>query len=95
MEDRKSEQWFSNKDLLEMIQDLREELIETRSELRTTTEAVRRYNGLREKIEATERRLAEHLLTGEGQAKAARGIREWGGWVIALISLLIVLADKL
>jgi hypothetical protein len=86
-----TEQWYSNKELLEMVQVLREDLITLRSELRTTTEAVRRYNGLRERLDETERKLAAHLLTGEGQATVAKGIREWGGWVVAIISLLIAL----
>lgn len=89
------EQWFTNKDLYEMFQELKDEVAPLRAELRYTADAVRKYNGLREKIEVTERRLAEHLLMGAGQASAAKGIREWGGWIVALISLAIVLADKL
>lgn len=93
-EPTRSPEWYSNKDLLQMVQGLREEFVVLRAELRITTDTIRKYNGLREKIEATERRLAEHLLTGVGQASVARGIREWGGWVVGLIGLLAALASR-
>ncbi|HHW10832.1 MAG TPA: hypothetical protein GXX29_12745 [Firmicutes bacterium] len=83
------EQWFSNKDLLVMMQSLQGELIELRAELRVIADAVRRYNGLRERLEETERKLDAHILTGAGQAGVARGIREWGGWVMALLALIL------
>lgn len=94
MNEQKQEQWYTNKDLLQMQQELREELIELRTELRNTTEAVRRYNGLRERIDDTARRLDAHLLTGVGKADVARGIREWGGWIVGLIGVLAALVSR-
>jgi hypothetical protein len=93
--DTRDAQWYTNKELFEMVQELREEVAPLRMELRTTTEAVRRYNSLRERLDETERKLAAHLATGAGQASVARGIREWGGWIVAVISLLVALAGKI
>lgn len=88
------QQWYTNKDIYEMVQKLQAEVGPLRTELRNTAEAVKRYNGLRERIDETERKLAAHLTTGAGQASVARGIREWGGWLVAIISLLVALTSK-
>lgn len=81
--------WYSNKDLLEMVQSLRSEFAVLQTELRTTTEAVRRYNSLRERLDEQERKLADHLMAQRGQASFAKGIREWGGWGVAILGLIL------
>lgn len=90
-EDQQGTRFYSNREIYEMLLDLRTEVIPLREEMRHTTESIRKYNGLRDRLDATERKLAEHLMTGAGQASVARGIREWGGWIVAIISLLIAL----
>lgn len=90
-EEQQNTRFYSNREIYEMLQELRTEVIPLREEMRHTTESIRKYNGLRERLDATERKLSDHLMTGVGQATVARGIREWGGWLVAIVSLLIAL----
>jgi hypothetical protein len=72
--------WYGNKELYEMIQGLKDDLQETRT-------AVQRYNGLRQDLADTMKRIAamEEQKTGRGQVW--EGIRLWIPWAIALLTL--------
>lgn len=86
MPEERAGEWYTNRDLFEMIQSLRGEMTALSAELARTTEAVRRYNGLRERLDALEARAA-------GAASVGRGIREWGGWLVAIGSLAVAVVS--
>lgn len=47
------EQWYSNKDLLEMMNDLKLDITNLRVEIKETKTLIRDYNNLRTKVEKT------------------------------------------
>jgi hypothetical protein len=78
------ENWYGNKELFEMIQGLKEDLQETRT-------AVQRYNGLRRDLANVMQRLTIMEQKKLGQTETFEGIRKWGGWIIAIITLVLYL----
>lgn len=83
-----TEQWYTNKDLYEMIFGLRQEL-------QSTTEAVKRYNNLHARIEESNRTLrevcetvAEMRAEGQGKNSLSEGLLLYGGWLLALLTYL-------
>lgn len=92
--DRKEEQWYSNKDLLEKLLSLGGELAELRMILR-------KYNGLQEKIGGIETtcaargeilRAIEKFITQVETANVTRrgsaaDLRLWSGWAVVIIGL--------
>lgn len=76
------EQWYTNKDLFEQIMGLRSDLEETRS-------MIKEYNGLREEVHNIEKRFVEHEAVSKGKSKVAQGIKEWGGWIVAILALAV------
>ena len=72
-----AEQWYSNKEIFEMVQELRGELRETR-------EVVKKYNGIREDLNWCVLRLQNDSTTKEVRYTLIEGFREWGGWAVAL-----------
>lgn len=78
------EQWYSNKDLFEQINELRHEMAQTRS-------IIKEYNGLRTTIHTVEKELADMKSKQVGKSKVATAIREWGGWIVALFAVIISL----
>lgn len=82
------EQWYSNKDLFEQINELRDEMRETRN-------LIKQYNGLREKVETVEDKVEKMEATSKGKNSVFEAIRNWGGWLFALITLLVLLSKTL
>ena len=76
------EQWYTNKDLFEQIMSLRSELEKTRS-------MIKEYNGLREEVQSMEKRFIEHEAKNQGKSIVAKGIKEWGGWIVAILALIV------
>lgn len=73
--------WYDNKELFEMIQELKDEL-------RETTKLIKEYNGLRKKQNDFEGRLImlEQFLSNNKDNKKDR---QWLlGWIVALASML-------
>jgi uncharacterized protein YydD (DUF2326 family) len=83
------EQWYTNKELFEHILTIRDDMKELSVEMKETRETIKKYNGLREKINELENEVIEIKAKTIGKSAVFRGIREWGGWVIAIISLLL------
>lgn len=84
------EQWYTNKELYEMMVDLSKGLEKTNAELARTQVLIRDYNGLREKVDKCEKRL--HMIEGQG-----KGSKDMWGYVIGgigLVSLIIGYAIK-
>src|SRR5690625_8012934 len=76
-------QWYTNKDLFELINELSDEMRETRS-------MIRQYNGLREKVDAVEKKVDVMEARAKGRSSVGKAIREGGGWFIDVISLIIL-----
>lgn len=74
------EQWYSNKELFEQINDLRFEMKETR-------DLIKQYNGLREEIGKVKAKVNEMEAKSKGKKSVGEAIRQWGGWLFALITL--------
>lgn len=89
-------QWYSNKDIYEMVQGLGREMGELRGEMRETRAMIRQYNGLRQRIDGVDTRQEELEVRlnaieqrGVGAASVGRGIREWGAVAIALSGAIV------
>lgn len=78
------EQWYSNKDLYEMVRDLREEV-------QTMIRVVKEYNGLRETLNDCIRRITAMEERALGRYGAGKAVREWGGWIVAILAFLYTL----
>lgn len=79
-----SNQWYSNKELFEKIVELQQEMQETRA-------IIRRYNNLYEKVYNVQERIKEIEAETEGKKELERSIREWGGWIFGLVTLIILI----
>lgn len=78
------EQWYSNKDLYEMMVNLSKRLEHTNAELEKTQILIRDYNGLREKVNDVAKKIEE--ICGKG----AGGKDMWGYICAGLMFLLAV-----
>jgi len=78
--------WYSNKELFELITTLKDDLKETRH-------IIKQYNGLREKIETVEDKVRHIETMTEARSGFGQSIREWGGWLFGLITLLVLLSQ--
>lgn len=88
------EQWYSNKELYEQINAISKEFTGFRHEMKETRNMIRKYNGLREKIETVEDKVDRIEAKTEGKKTFAEAIRLWGGWLFALVTLAVLLFDK-
>lgn len=77
-------QWYSNKDLFEQINELKIEMRETR-------QMIKKYNGLYSKVDNIERKVTEIESQQLGKMKLQENIIAWGGWIFSLITLLILM----
>jgi len=91
MDGNKSEQWFDNKDLFLMLQELKSNMQTMSQELKQTRDIVAKYNGLRQKIEDCSDEIEAIKNKAAGQSAVGKGIREWGGWIFGFISLAVAL----
>lgn len=82
MGEENKKEWYSNKDLFEMLQGLKKDLQETRT-------VIKKYNGLRKDLGETMLKLAEIENQMRGRNQVWEGIRNWGGWIVALTTLLL------
>jgi len=77
-----TEEWYSNKELFEQIQALRSEMLETRT-------LIKQYNGLREIVDEVKDKVEDIESHAKGRNSTLEAIRLWGGWLIALIALIL------
>ena len=77
-----TDNWYSNKEIFEMLQGLKEELRETRI-------LVTQYNGLRKDLAETMSKVAAIEQQNLGKTQVGTSIREWTGWVIAILALAV------
>lgn len=76
--------WYSNKDLYEMMVDLSKGLEQTNAELAKTQAMIREYNGLRARIDRCE----QSIYQSQG---ASKGSKDMWGYIVGGIGLLLAL----
>ncbi len=105
MAEKGKDKFYSNKEIFEMLLDEQRERLQLKQDLALTREYIKRYNNLRQEIEDIRESLdgqetiivgitkncVEHMGKMEGRKNFGKAIRDWGGWLFALITLLILL----
>lgn len=86
------EQWYTNKDLFEQIFAIQSDFRDLRSEMRETRNVIKKYNGLREELGTLKEEVDEIKAIQKGKNSVGEAIRNWGGWLFALITLLVLLS---
>lgn len=82
--DKDNSQWYSNKDLFELINALQAEMRETRA-------IIKRYNGLYEKLGNVKKKVDRIESEQQGRNEIKEAIRQWSGWIFGLVSLIILI----
>lgn len=77
-------QWYSNKDLYELINNLQFELQETRT-------AIKKYNGLYSKLNAVREDVDEIKAIQEGKQQFSEQIKGWSGWIVSIVTFIFML----
>lgn len=77
-------QWYNNKELYEMLLGLKDELKETRA-------AVQKYNGLRADLNHCMTDILAIKQQAVGRYSVGKAIRDWGGWIVAVVSFIYLL----
>ena len=83
-ENSTEKEWYSNKELFEMFQGLKDEL-------KITRDAVKKYNDIRSNLNDVMIRLTTIEERAIGRYSAGKAVREWGGWLVGILSLLFAL----
>lgn len=83
-----TEQWYTNKELFEMVNSLR-------SEMRETRETIKKYNGLREEVGSYQREVRDlkeqvdiMIAQKDERTTVWTSIRVWGGWILGIVSFI-------
>lgn len=76
-EQERRDDWYSKKELFEMIQELKVELAET-------TRLIREYNGLRRRLDGCEQTIA-------GMSGQSKGSKDMWGYVVGGIGLIFAI----
>lgn len=77
-------EWYTNKELYEMMVALSKELEATNAELSKTQIMIRDYNGLRERLHECEQRIDQ--VTGQHS-----GAKDMWGWVVGIAGFIVLL----
>lgn len=81
-------QWYTNKDLFELIGELQKDMQETRT-------TIRKYNGLYKKLAEVKTTVDDMQAQQKGRQSVGSAIRNWGGWIFGLASFLVLLSKIL
>lgn len=81
-------QWYTNKDLFELIGELQKDMQETRA-------TIRRYNGLYTKVAEVKKQVDDIKAEQRGKQTVGTAIRNWGGWIFGLASFLVLISKIL
>ena len=73
---------YSAREIIESIQDLKKDLENTQI-------VVRKYNNLREDLNWCISQIKSNTITEDTKYSILAGIREWGGWIVAIGVLLL------
>ena len=82
----KEKEWYTNKELYEMMVDLSKGLEQTNAELAKTQVMIREYNGLRERVAECEKHYVEVL-------GRTTGSKDMWGYIVGGIGLLLALVS--
>ncbi len=88
----KDQNWYSNKDLFEMVEGLKKEITALSLQMRETETLIRDYNDIRGSLNSISGRIItveEKLCTGTNNRK------EYIGYIVAVISVLFLLLNYL
>lgn len=77
-------QWYTNKDLFEMIQSLVKEMGKTQ-------QIIKKYNGLHERVQEHDDYIREQQGKGSGRQSVEAAFLRWGGWLVGAAALIITL----
>lgn len=97
-----SEEWYSNKELFEQLNQFRSDFQDLRLEMEQTRSMIKKYNGLREEVGEARKEVKEtrsevdevktkvQTLQAKsmGRFSVWEGFRTWGGWVVALLAMI-------
>ena len=81
-------QWYTNKDLFELIGELQKDMQETRT-------TIKKYNGLYSKLAEVKTTVDDMQAQQKGRQSVGSAIRNWGGWIFGLASFLVLLSKIL
>lgn len=81
-------QWYTNKDLFELIGELQKDMLETRT-------TIKKYNGLYSKLAEVKNTVDDMQAQQKGRNSVGSAIRNWGGWIFGLASFLVLLSKIL
>ena len=84
----KGQEWYTNKELYEMMVELGKGLESTNAELTKTQTMIRDYNGLRERLDQCEKRIDQSA--GKGQ-----GSKDMWGYIVGGIGLLFAILSQI
>lgn len=87
---KEQQNWYSNKELFEMLEGVKNDMIDLRIEMKETKTLIRDYNGLRKTINDTKKEVSElkqQVETNQDNRK------EYIGYIIAAISTLFLLLN--
>ena len=76
-DERNNEQWYTNKEIYEMVRELT-------NELQKTQEAVKAYNGLKKDLNWCMQQIQNDIGLSTGREIVWAAIRDWGGWFVAI-----------
>lgn len=95
-------QWYTNRELFEMLHSMNKDFADLRLEMRETRNLIKSYNGLREELEKmrNENELMKTQVQAivskdEGMNRTLDNVRQWGGWIFALVTLFILLYNQI
>ncbi|WP_152658306.1 hypothetical protein [Oceanobacillus sp. CFH 90083] len=88
------EQWYSNKDLHKIMIEMSKDFTRLRTEMEETRKTINKYNGLREEIAKVQKEIIYMKATGVGRSTTLEVIRNWGGWLFALVTLVVLLLNQ-
>lgn len=74
---------------------MKEDIQSLRTEMRETREIIRRYNGLREELYKVKDKVEDIEARSQGKNAVLEAIRNWGGWLFALITLIVLLINQI
>lgn len=101
----KEEQWYTNKELFQLLEDLKKEtnnlissfkseLEPLKIEMAQTRILIKDYNGLRNKIDACEKTISEIKTTIFAEKSTKKAERDYIAWGIAVIMFMFSVADR-
>ncbi len=85
-----NQNWYSNKDIFEMLENFKNEIVELRMEMQETKLLIRDYNDLRGKTDAVCKDMVKLREKVDAHAKSRR---EYVGYIIAIISILFMILN--